>query len=842
MSCSSRVQVKCAPGGAGTSLPKHADGSGCMRLADAPPVRPSAPRPDNDISSHSKARSEGSASRVSAPPSRPLTRRNSVTSTSSKFELNQQDPHAWSSLLRIQAIFVLSLFSLAAVSLFVTVLRITFSDSWSALLVVVGVSTVLYAAIYLFGALQQRKERKFRAAQCLDEEWDDELFSMESWLDLKQLVSSPLRLDHPLNITVHLILATTLPLVCDLVAAATTGEERQFDAIEVVSLLRLLLLLAFQPAVESLTRNLVVPHHLTFAMSKLSTLCFTIHVVACLFWVLARSRDFDDNTWVGVHMPHLVDAPEPTQYLFSLYWATITASTVGYGDLNPVGDGEVVLTIAFVMVNIWLLAGIVGGISALASMEDTDMAQNRREIWRFEQMLSEERISPDVVVATREYLRLSLNKTKANIDTLPASVRQNIREQRFGDAVTSLHLLRGLSRRFVSYCVSRVHEDSFVAGLTILRAHDTPNRWCIILEGTAMVQVSKNQPIDESNSISHSVAAGQMQTVAVLHPGASFGAEGFVSFVRTPWAISARTMLRVLVLDEKDRRELERAFPNDWYKLRRNVQAAADELLTAAAWLETQCQLSLSSRERMKLRPFRMSLEATADVAPSTAAQFAREARELREDIARDDSRAMESLAALVCHLAGTGDDRELTRLIEMVPISEIRCDYDGRAGLHLAAAGGHDACIAVLLRHSADVNVVDRFGRTPLLEAVLNSRDDTISLLLEHGAGLGLEERQLASKLCDAACECDHALIRRYLKAGANPNAADYDRRTCLMLAASGGDFGICKLLIENDAAVDATDRWGHTALDEAVYHKHTGAICELLSNKPMLEHPLSM
>ena len=113
----------------------------------------------------------------------------------------------------------------------------------------------------------------------------------------------------------------------------------------------------------------------------------------------------------------------------------------------------------------------------------------------------------------------------------------------------------------------------------------------------------------------------------------------------------------------------------------------------------------------------------------------------------------------------------------------------------------------------------------------MLSAQDRTAELLRQHGAELRLSERHAAGKLCDAAHDNDAALIRRYLHAGVDPNAADYDRRTCLMLAAAGGSLGICRLLIERGADRSAKDRWGHTALDEARYHGHDGVICQLLA-----------
>lgn len=45
-------------------------------------------------------------------------------------------------------------------------------------------------------------------------------------------------------------------------------------------------------------------------------------------------------------------------------------------------------------------------------------------------------------------------------------------------------------------------------------------------------------------------------------------------------------------------------------------------------------------------------------------------------------------------------------------------CDYDGRTGVMLAAAGGHHGVIRILLAARADVNAVDNTGRTALDEA----------------------------------------------------------------------------------------------------------------------------
>jgi ankyrin repeat protein len=62
--------------------------------------------------------------------------------------------------------------------------------------------------------------------------------------------------------------------------------------------------------------------------------------------------------------------------------------------------------------------------------------------------------------------------------------------------------------------------------------------------------------------------------------------------------------------------------------------------------------------------------------------------------------------------------------------------------------------------------------------------------LLLRAGARLQMSEVRQAALLCSAVSEGDLQLLKRLLAAGAKPNAADYDKRRPLHIAAADGNL----------------------------------------------------
>ena len=67
---------------------------------------------------------------------------------------------------------------------------------------------------------------------------------------------------------------------------------------------------------------------------------------------------------------------------------------------------------------------------------------------------------------------------------------------------------------------------------------------------------------------------------------------------------------------------------------------------------------------------------------------------------------------------------------------------------------------------------------------------------------------QEAGTDLCNAVIHGDVALLRRLLSSGVDPNAADYDLRTPLHIAAAEGLTEIAEVLLSNGANVAPQDR----------------------------------
>ncbi len=198
---------------------------------------------------------------------------------------------------------------------------------------------------------------------------------------------------------------------------------------------------------------------------------------------------------------------------------------------------------------------------------------------------------------------------------------------------------------------------------------------------------------------------------------------------------------------------------------------------------------------------------------------------------------------------ASKGDLGAVHRLV-VRGYDQDAADYDGRTPLHLAAAEGREPVVHYLVDNGARVSPRDRWGGTPLDDARRHGHDALAAWLVERGAERGETAssgpvaaraaggteaadgaRRGVVELIYAAAEGDLGATQRLVARGVSLDAADYDLRTPLHLAAAEGHEAMVQYYMDQRAELAPRDRWGATPLDEARRHGHT-RVAGLLAN----------
>lgn len=141
-----------------------------------------------------------------------------------------------------------------------------------------------------------------------------------------------------------------------------------------------------------------------------------------------------------------------------------------------------------------------------------------------------------------------------------------------------------------------------------------------------------------------------------------------------------------------------------------------------------------------------------------------------------------------------------------------------------MAAGGGYRFAVEVLLKHNADVNLVDSQGSPPLSYALRFGYLEITEMLLEAGADPNIKNNLGYFPLYYAVWSEKHRLVKLLLDSGADVDAVTTKNYTALHLAIektknmTNASFRTEKLLLQAGADVNAVDSIGRTPLHIAL------------------------
>lgn len=171
--------------------------------------------------------------------------------------------------------------------------------------------------------------------------------------------------------------------------------------------------------------------------------------------------------------------------------------------------------------------------------------------------------------------------------------------------------------------------------------------------------------------------------------------------------------------------------------------------------------------------------------------------------------------------------------------------DRYGRSALSWAAGNGFDVVVTKLLKGSpwkgiirlpfrgAEIDSLDKYGRTPLVYAILNKQESVAEQLLRAGARADLEDNIEGTPLYYAICSGQNKLAAQMLKKGNEVGPEHSIRKKLLFSAAMRGHDDVIELLLEGgEISPDEKDSGGHTALALAAKGGHEGVVQLLLDS----------
>ncbi|CAD8095084.1 unnamed protein product [Paramecium sonneborni] len=160
------------------------------------------------------------------------------------------------------------------------------------------------------------------------------------------------------------------------------------------------------------------------------TIYFFAHIVAC-FWYYVGSKS-GETSWLIRYQ--LINESPWKQYNYSFYWATMTMTTVGYGDITAQSQLEIIYVDIIMFLSSGVFAYSMNSIGMiLKSLQDSKI-KYKRSLLQMNTYMSKNQVEPQIQSRIRNYLKYYIeqeqneNQEDVNnlISLLPSNLQQDL--------------------------------------------------------------------------------------------------------------------------------------------------------------------------------------------------------------------------------------------------------------------------------------------------------------------------------------------------------------------------------------------------------------------------------
>ena len=272
---------------------------------------------------------------------------------------------------------------------------------------------------------------------------------------------------------VDLLAATPFDLVAELPGVAGTSAAEVFRMLALLRVLRIARLFVLQ-------RRWRVQTSFNPAVLRLVFFAFWIGLVA--HWMASG--------WIALDGFEL-GPPDLSPYQSALYWAITTLTTVGYGDITPIGVGQTYYTMVAMALGAAMYGYIIGNVASLVSNLDVIRAGHLRRVETANHFMRDRQIPRDLQAQVRDYYNYvwdsRVGQETAILDELPKPLHVEIALHTHRNILERVPLFEGAGEDFFRDLVLYLKPQVLLPGQRLMRRGEVGSELYFIEEGAVEV-------------------------------------------------------------------------------------------------------------------------------------------------------------------------------------------------------------------------------------------------------------------------------------------------------------------------------------------------------------------
>jgi CRP-like cAMP-binding protein len=382
----------------------------------------------------------------------------------------------------------------------------------------------------------------------------------------------------------------------DLLPGAETSQFALLRFLRLLRLLRLLKLLKLDEYIDQIEDALDVNLRFLQVVIMLIKVIFLGHILGC-FWYGVGASQPDEPRWYTAYAGDDADPSISSLYLWSIYWAMMTLTTTGYGDIIPTNDAERAYVLFALMIGALVFGFMISNLSSVINSLDRQAALNEERLDSVKQYLNWRGLPKPLCRRVKKHYKYFYERQSAfdEVELLkgcPPALRAELSLAVLKETLGKVPLFADATHadpEFQSELFPVLKPVSFIAGEVIFKKGDPSRELLFLIEGVVDVHSLQEESIQRRLTPTHEVFVNRERILTarqreladpkdpheqyfkIAHTGC-FG-ESVLTGDRRPATHEAHTLVETLVVSRNDLISVFKANPRTARKIFVSVMA-----------------------------------------------------------------------------------------------------------------------------------------------------------------------------------------------------------------------------------------------------------------------------